>query len=575
LNAGEELTIHQPWIADHLTSNGGDRLQVVVEYQNDTDNANNSDITLEHVQVARDPLKEHALEVSLNAPFSAIEGQTHTSSVTVTNHGPNVATSRSLVFSPSYLIPVTAPPGCTLGTSSDAVVCDLTGMTVNTSRTFVFSGTAFYQQWTDAGPSAYVTSSGNDLDSYPQGQSVSVSVDRDPNTLHSLELMVSGVPAEYFVHDPVNASITVTNHGPSVSPVRDLILQQNLLNLVLPAGCNDEGWAVDCRIPSLGVGATWTRTLTGTASTQGTNGYLSFSLSGNEFETYAHNSSFYQDFPVRGYVGTFGTAFAPAPPLSFDISTPQTFTVVISNTGAFSSVPDTLRIQLDRPDGAILGGISTTGLTGCEHILANAYQQIKFCAVPVIPVGGSWSFSYSVTDTAAGRFRIQAEPIGGNERTGSIAYHEIDTTNGLPLTLVWKPGSEPPSSPPGFVYGQSHPFAVNITNPNSSSKSFSLEVSIPESGYAFNLSGPASCSITTNPASFNPGDDITRIATCPITLSAGQTSSVFFSANFPACDHNDPVKIWNCSSTVRIAQVKARVIGAVATPLFRNVKVNQ
>jgi CARDB len=138
LNAGEELTVHVPWRADHPTSNGGDRLQVVVEYQNDTNTSNNSDTTLEHVQVARDPLKEHALEVSLNATQNAIEGQTHTSSVTVTNHGPNVATSRSLVFTPSFLIPVSTPAGCTQDLESSDIFCSLTGMTANTSRTLSF-----------------------------------------------------------------------------------------------------------------------------------------------------------------------------------------------------------------------------------------------------------------------------------------------------------------------------------------------------------------------------------------------------------------------------------------------------
>jgi hypothetical protein len=116
---------------------------------------------------------------------------------------------------------------------------------------------------------------------------------------------------------------------------------------------------------------------------------------------------------------------------------------------------------------------------------------------------------------------------------------------------------------------------VNATNPNTTSKSFSLEVSIPQSGYFFSLGAPNSCSVTTNPATFDPGDDIDRIATCPLTLAAGQTSSIFFSANFPDCEFGPPSDGANCGTTVRIAQVKARVIGATATPLSKNVKVNQ
>jgi hypothetical protein len=58
-------------------------------------------------------------------------------------------------------------------------------------------------------------------------------------------------------------------------------------------------------------------------------------------------------------------------------------------------------------------------------------------------------------------------------------------------------------------------------------------------------------------------------------LGAGQTSSVFFSANFAACNDDPPQSGTNCRSTVEISQVKANLIGATATPLTKNVKVNQ
>ena len=81
--------------------------------------------------------------------------------------------------------------------------------------------------------------------------------------------------------------------------------------------------------------------------------------------------------------------------------------------------------------------------------------------------------------------------------------------------------------------------------------------------------------MTTHPVTFEQGEDMTRIATCPMTLNAGQTSSVFFSANFPDCEYGPPTNGVNCGTTVRIVQVKARLIGATATPLTKNVKVNQ
>jgi hypothetical protein len=214
-------------------------------------------------------------------------------------------------------------------------------------------------------------------------------------------------------------------------------------------------------------------------------------------------------------------------------------------------------------------------LSGCDPILDNPYGRIDFCPVPAIPVGGSWSFSYTLATPNIAYFRTRAETIGDNERSGTIAYHEFLTQNGVPLTLAWNPDHPLPSSPPGFAFGQSYPFAVNVTNPNTTSKSFSLEVSIPEGGYTFSLGAPASCSVTTNPVTFDPGDYIDRVATCPMTLSAGQTSSVFFSANFPDCNYDPPQSGANCGTTVRIAQVKARLIGATATPLTKNVKVNQ
>jgi hypothetical protein len=456
------------------------------------------------------------------------------------------------------------------------IFCSLTGMTANTSRTFVFSGTASYQQWTGATIEVSLTSSGNDLGTFAQSQSGFVYVERDPNTLHSLELSVTGVQAEYFVSDSVNVNLTVTNQGPSVAPPRELSISRTLVNLEMPAGCTDEGWRIACPIPSLGVGATWTQGLTGTASDQGTNGYLNFNLPGHELETYSHPTSFYQSFPVHGFVGTLSAAFTPAPPSSFDIANAQTFTVVITNSGQYTSLEDFLNVQIDRPNGGVLGGITSSIQGACAGPpFSNPYSISRFCTIPAIAPGSSYSFSYTVNDTSAGRLRTQASLTGSNEYTGTIAYHEINTTNGLPLLLAWKPGSEPPSSPPGFVYGQSHPFAVDISNPNSSSKSFSLEVSIPQGSFEFSLSAPGSCSVTTNPVTYSPGDSIDRIATCPVTLAAGQTSSVFFSANFPECSFTGNVGSANCSSSVSSTDVKARVIGVIPTPLTKRVKVNQ
>jgi hypothetical protein len=575
LAVGEEFTLTVPLQAQVITTTGN-TLTGYVEYGFDTNSNNNFLTNPNPVIVSRDPFKEHALEVSLNAPGSVIAGQTHTSSVTVTNHGPNTATSRSLIFVPSFLIPTAAPAGCTLDTSSDEVVCDLTGMAANTSRTFVFSGTASYQQWASSEVEAYFTSSGNDSDAYPQGQNQYVSVERDPNTLHSLELAVTGVPAEYFVNDPVNASITVTNHGPSSSPARDVILQKNLLNLTVPAGCNNQGSSITCSIPSLPLGSTWTRALTGTASTYGQNGYLNISLSGHDLETSAHTGSFYKTFAVHGFVGTLSAGFTPAPPASFDIGNAQTFTVIITNSGQYTSVNDALNIQIDRPNGAVLGAVTSSVQNDCAGPPFPTGNINQFCGLGPIAPGSSYSFSFTVSTSTIGRLRLQASLIGsGNEYTGNIAYHEINTTNGVPLVLAWKPGNGLPSSPPGFVLGQSHPFAVDVTNPNTTSKSFSLEVKIVGSSYLFNLGAPSSCSVITNPVIFDPGDAVDRIATCPMTLGAGQTSSVFFSANFAACNDDPPQSGTNCRSTVEISQVKANLIGATATPLTKNVKVNQ
>jgi hypothetical protein len=427
LNALEEVTVRVDWLAVTENPARDDRLIAYIEYAQDTEFSNNAS-ELRAVSVSRDPLKEHALELALNAPSTAIEGQTHTSSVTVTNHGPSAATSRTLVFSPAFLIPVTPPTGCSEDTASGNVFCDLTGMGANSSRTFVFSGTASFQQTYGLNVSAALTGSGNDLHTYPQEAYQYVYVERDPNTLHSLELAVGGVQSEYFVNDPVTAIASVTNHGPSSSPPRELSIFKEGLGLNIPAGCSDEGWRIMCPIPSLGVGATWTQTITGTASTRTPNANLEINVMGNELESYNHITSFYKSFPVRGFVGLLGASFTPAPASSVKVNMAQTFTVVVTNTGQFSSVPDMLRVQFDRPDGAPLGGIGTGGLSACDHILVTASQQVEFCAVPVIPVGGSWSFSYTVSDSSVGRFRTQAATIGSNDRTGNSAYHEINTT---------------------------------------------------------------------------------------------------------------------------------------------------
>jgi hypothetical protein len=576
LNVGEEITVRVPWLANRITTNGGDQVDAGVQYAQDTDNTNNFNRTTAHVQVARDPLKEHALEVSMNAPSNVIEGQTHTSSVTVTNHGPNAATSRTLIFTPAFLIPVTAPAGCTKDLESDEILCPLTGMAANTSRTFSFSGTAQYQQYANAEVEVYVTQSGNDLELHPQDQNRYVYVERDPSTLHALEVSMTGLQAEYFVNDAVNLTLSVTNHGPSISPPRALSISKELINLNTPAGCDDQSGDIECEIPSLPVGATWTRAVTGSASTQGTNGYFNANLNWHELDSNNYPSSVYETFAVRGFVGTLSASFTPVPPSSVDISSPQTFTVVITNTGQYTSVDGALNIIIDRPDGTPFGAVTSSIQTACAGPPFPTGNINRFCGFGPIAPGSSYPFSFTVSTSTVGRLRVRASLIGGgNEYTGNIAYHEYVTQNGLPLTLEWSTINPLPSSPPGFAYGSSYPFAVNITNPNTSSKSFSLEVSIPQSGYTFSLGAPSSCSVTTNPVTFDPGDEITRIATCPITLAAGQTSSVFFSANFPACDYNPPQDGANCGSTVRHADVKARVIGATATPLSKRVKVNQ
>jgi hypothetical protein len=525
LAVGEEFSLTVPIRAKAVTTTGN-KLTGYVQYQFDTNTSNNFITNPEGVVVARDPQKEHALEVQLTAADSAIEGQTHTSSVTVTNHGPNIATSITLRFSPASLIPVTAPLGCVDDEYSGEILCDLTGMAANTSRTFVFSGTASYQQWVwNLNVSASLTESGNDLNTFTQHAYQYLYVERDPNTVHSLEVGLTGMNSEYFVGDAVNANITVKNHGPSASPPRELGIFENGLTLNVPAGCNNEGWRIACPIPALEVGAIWTQTLTGTATTQTTNGSLEVNLPGHELETYNHATSFYRSFPVRGYVGLFSAAFTPAPASRFNINEAQTFTVVITNSGLYTSVPDILKIDVQTPEGPHMTGATFTGLTGCDPIINNPYGRIDFCPVPAIPVGGSWSFSYTLATPNIAYFLTRAETIGDNERSGTIAYHEFLTQNGVPLTLAWNPDHPLPSSPPGFAYGQSYPFAVNVTNPNTSSKSFSPEVSIPQSGYFFSLGAPTSCSVTTNPANFDPDDSIDRIATCPMTLSAGHIKS--------------------------------------------------
>jgi hypothetical protein len=262
LAVGEEFSLTVPIRAEAITTTGN-TLTGLVQYQFDTNTGNNFITNPNGVIVSRDPQKEHALEVQLTAPDSIIEGETHTSSVTVINHGPNVATSRTLVFSPAELIPVTAPAGCIENSYSGNVLCDLTGMAANTSRTFVFSGTATYQQWVwNLNVSASLTDSSNDLNTFAQHAYQYLYVQRDSNTVHSLEVSVTGLNAEYFVNDPVNASITVKNYGPSASPPREFGIFENGLTLNVPAACNDEGWRIACPIPALEIGAIWTQPLT-------------------------------------------------------------------------------------------------------------------------------------------------------------------------------------------------------------------------------------------------------------------------------------------------------------------------
>jgi hypothetical protein len=577
LNAGEEISLRVPWVGQAVTQSGGDRLQAYLVYAQDTDSGNNFKLTTQ-IAVARNPQKAHALEVQLTAPSSAIEGQTHTTTVTVTNHGPNLATSRSLKFSPAYLVPVATPTGCVNNTSNTDIVCDLTGMPANSSRTFVFSGTALYQQWVwNVNVNASLTESANDLNTFAQSASKYLYVERDPSTLHSLGLTVTGVNAEYFVNDPFSATATVTNYGPANSPPREISIYKpdNGITLNAPAGCNTEYWGFTCPIPSLSVNATWTQTLTGTATRQNRNESLQISLQGHDRDTRNHTGSFYKSINVRGYVGLLSTAFTPAPASSININEAQSFTVVVTNTGQYTSVPDTLRLKIETPDGPQLTGTSFTGLNGCDSILNNPYSRVEFCPIPAIPVGSSWSFTYTLSTPNTVAFRSRADTIGNNDRTYLIGYHEFIAQNGLPLIVAWVASTPLPSSPPGFVLGASHPFAVKVNNPNTTSKNFSLEVKISGTNYSYTLGAPGSCNLTTNPANADPGDDVDRIATCPLTLAAGQTLPVFFSANFPECDYDPPQGGTNCRSTVQISQVQARLIGATSNTLVKTVKVAQ
>jgi hypothetical protein len=274
-------------------------------------------------------------------------------------------------------------------------------------------------------------------------------------------------------------------------------------------------------------------------------------------------------------VGLLSASFTPAPPATFNIGDVQTFTTVITNSGQYTSVPDWLEVRFDNPYSVFMTGATITGLGACELSNDGPSFRVYSCAIPAILIGASYSLPFTFKSSNVAPFKAQVKPVGNNDRSGVIAYHEFATQNGLPLTLAWSTSNPLPSSPPGFAFGQSYPFAVNITNPNTSSKSFSLEVVIPEGGFINTLGGPTSCTFTTNPATYSPGDYIDRIATCPVTLGAGATSSVFFSANFPECDFNPPQEGANCGTTVRNIQVKARAIGVVATPLVKTVKVNQ
>jgi hypothetical protein len=481
------------------------------------------------------------------------------------------------MFTPSALIPVlNVPIGCSKNLVSNVFTCDLTGMPSNTSRTFVFAGTAVYQQYASSEVRAEITSSGNDLGTHPQEGAQIVYVDRDQNQVHSLDISFDGINPDYFLNDPFSFTTTVENRGPSNAPARVLKIHHYGFSMTPPAGCSigDYGYNIVCPIPALTVGETFVKTWTGVLN-QPTYAGMDATLDFHPLETFNYNVSPSVSFRVRGQVGLLSTAFTPSPPASFDNANPQSFTAVVTNNAPFSSLPGQLGILFKRPDNLPLAGFTTGGLEACALTNGSDYTRRFECSIPVIAPGASWSFSFTANDPQAGRFSLEAVPTGPNDTSGQIAYHEINSTNGLPLTLAWKPGNTLPNSPPGFVFGQSHPFAVDITNPNTTSKSFTLEVRVTR-GYAedfdFTLGRPIGCSIAYYEN--NPDFNEDGRATCSVILAAGQTSSLFFSANFPNCDPNSETAVNNCTSSVRITDVKARLIGANATPLTKRVLIN-
>jgi len=210
------------------------------------------------------PVPVAEVEVAKSGPATVSAGDTFTYSLSVTNHGPDVATD-VLVSDPldTSLVTVTSLPSeCT--ENAGTVTCDAGTLTVGETKTFTITVKAAdgLAPGTEIADCGHATGSSTVLDPIPQPDCIETVI--VPPATADVSVVKTG-PATVSPGGTIDYTLTATDHGPDAAAnvvISDPLNPALVTVTSLPAGCTDVSSTVTCRAGTLADDATRTFTIT-------------------------------------------------------------------------------------------------------------------------------------------------------------------------------------------------------------------------------------------------------------------------------------------------------------------------
>jgi uncharacterized repeat protein (TIGR01451 family) len=450
-------------------------------------------------------------------PYSI--GQTITYTLLIANAGPSIATSVQVTDTPSNLsITGVSGSGCA------ALPCTIPSIAVGANTSITVTATITASGAFDNSASANGTEPdpvpANNTDNTGNGGSADTSAD-----ISVVKTLVTAGP--YTIGQSITYTLLIANAGPSIATsvqVTDTPSNLTITN-VSGSGCA----ALPCTIPSIGVGANTSVTVTATIVAAGAFDN-SATVTGLETDPVPANNT---DNTGNGGVAAASADVSTVKTLNtagpYTIGQTITYTLLIANAGP--SIATSVQVT-DTPSNLSITGVSGSGCAALP------------CTIPSIAVGANTSITVTATIVASGAFdntatanATQPDPVPANntDSTGNGGNAAASADVSIVKTLV--------TAGP-FTVGQSVSYTLLVANAGPSTATSVQVTDTPSNLTITNVSGSGCAALPCTIPSITVG------ANTSITVTATINGSGTFDNTATAnAIESDPVPANNTDST--------------------------